>query len=88
MNDNDLVWENNPRQWHQQTARTVDHRFSTFDEFASFARNSKKAGVSVLMLVQIQKTEACPGMHRMRRKDWNHARYMAHQAPSHTLFIR
>ena len=60
-NDLDLVWKNDPRQWHQQLARIVDHRFSTFDAFESYAVKAKKAGASALMLVQIQKTEACPG---------------------------
>jgi hypothetical protein len=31
----DLAWENNPKQWHQQMARIVDHRFTTFDELVS-----------------------------------------------------
>ena len=39
----------------------MDHRFTTFDELYTFATDAKKAGVSALMLVQIQKTEACPG---------------------------
>ena len=60
-NDSDLVWRDNPRAWHQQIARIVDHRFTTFPELLSFARDAKQAGASVLMLVQIQKTEACPG---------------------------
>ena len=57
----DLVWQQNPRQWHQQTARIIDHRFSTFPVLRDFAVKARKAGVSALMLVQIQKTEACPG---------------------------
>jgi len=57
----DLAWVDEPRAWHQQLARIVDHRFLTFDRLESFARKAKLAGVSVLMLVQIQKTEACPG---------------------------
>ena len=57
----DLVWRDAPRAWHQQLARIVDHRFSTFDELLTFARKAKKAGVSAIMLVQIQKTAACPG---------------------------
>ena len=60
-NDADLVWRDTPNAWHQQLARIVDHRFSTFDELVTFARNAKKAGVSALMLVQIQKTASCPG---------------------------
>ena len=57
----DLVWRDAPHAWHQQAARIVDHRFTTFPELLSFARDAKQAGASVLMLVQIQKTEACPG---------------------------
>ena len=57
----DLVWVNSPRAWHQQLARIIDHRFTDFDTMKSFALDAKKAGVSALMLVQIQKTEACPG---------------------------
>ena len=60
-NDSDLVWRDNPRAWHQQIARIVDHRFTTFDELARFSRDAKRAGVSVVMLVQVQKTAACPG---------------------------
>ena len=60
-NDTDLAWTNNPRQWHQQTARIVDHRFFNFSVFKKFATDAKKAGVSALMLVQPHKTEACPG---------------------------
>ena len=60
--DVDLVWRDDPGAWHQQTARIIDHRFTTFDTMAQFAMNAKKAGVSVLMLVQIQKTSACPGL--------------------------
>jgi hypothetical protein len=57
----DLVWKNDPRQWHQQVARIVDHRFSTFDAFEEYATKAKQGGAGALMLVQIQKTEACPG---------------------------
>ena len=57
----DLVWQDVPNAWHQQLARIVDHRFSTFDALLRFARGAKKAGVSALMLVSIQKTRACPG---------------------------
>ena len=46
----DLVWQDNPRAWHQQLARIVDVRFNSFGKFASFARQSKTAGVSALML--------------------------------------
>ena len=60
-NDTDLDWQNIPSSWHQQTARTIDHRFTTFKTLLSFARKAKRAGVSVLMLVQIQKTKECPG---------------------------
>ena len=59
--DRDLVFVDAPGAWHQQVARIVDHRFSTFDELFRFALDAKKAGVGALMLVQIQKTEACPG---------------------------
>ena len=59
--DGDLAWREAPGAWHQQLARIVDHRFTTFDELYTFATDAKKAGVSALMLVQIQKTEACPG---------------------------
>lgn len=57
----DLVWVDAPGAWHQQIARIVDHRFSTFAELSTFARNAKKAGVSALMLIEIQNTKACPG---------------------------
>ena len=57
----DLIWKENPKAWHQQMARTVDHRFTTFAELEEFALNAKKAGVSNLMLVQVQKTASCPG---------------------------
>ena len=60
-NDSDLVWRDNPRAWHQQIARIVDHRFTTLAELRHFALNAKKAGVSALMLIEIQKTAACPG---------------------------
>ena len=39
----------------------MDHRFTTLDELITFARHAKRAGVSALNLVQIQKTAACPG---------------------------
>ena len=35
--DSDLFWEDYPRAWHQQLARIVDHRFTTFNELRSFA---------------------------------------------------
>ena len=57
----DLVWRDDPRAWHQQMARIVDHRFSTFGELRRFALDAKKAGVSALMLVEIQNTRAGPG---------------------------
>ena len=59
--DADLVWRDAPNAWHQSLARIVDHRFSTFPALLAFARDAKKAGVSALMLVDIQKTEQCPG---------------------------
>lgn len=60
--DADLIWRNDPGAWHQQIARIVDHRFTTFEDMARFALEAKRAGVSALMLVQIQKTSACPGL--------------------------
>ena len=60
-NDDDIVWANNPKQWHQQMARTVSHRFQSFDEFKSFARAAKQAGISSLMLVGVNKIASCPG---------------------------
>ena len=57
----DLIWRDDPRAWHQQLARIVDHRFSTFNELRRFALDAKKAGVSALMLIEIQDTRACPG---------------------------
>lgn len=59
--DADLVWEDVPGAWHQSLARIVDHRFSTFDALYKFAIDAKKAGVSALMLVSIQRTRSCPG---------------------------
>ena len=59
--DDDLLWHDAPGAWHQQAARIVDHRFFNFDTLLAFARNAKKAGVSAIMLVEIQKTAACPG---------------------------
>merc|ERR1719327_612680 len=59
--EDDLAWKQTPNAWHQQAARIVDHRFSTFAELRTFAMNAKKAGVSVLMLVQLQKSARCPG---------------------------
>ena len=38
----DLVWRAAPNAWHQQLARIVDHRFSTFDELLRFARDAKQ----------------------------------------------
>eukprot|EP01043_Picozoa_sp_COSAG02_P000275 COSAG02_NODE_5_length_66751_cov_63.939148_21_plen_479_part_00 len=61
VDDDDLVWNEDPRAWHQQSARTVLHRFSTFQNFQQFARESKQAGVSMLMLMRVQKVDACPG---------------------------
>ena len=57
----DLLWVDAPNAWHQQLARIVDHRFSSFDELLRFARGAKRAGVSALMLVDVQKTSQCPG---------------------------
>ena len=59
--DNDLLWVDDPRSWHQQACRIVDHRFSTVVELKSFALRAKQAGVSSLMLVQVQQTKMCPG---------------------------
>ena len=39
----------------------IENRFSTFDELYRFAHDAKKAGVSALMLIEIQKTKQCPG---------------------------
>ena len=61
VSNDDLRWVNNPKQWHQQTARTVDHRFSTLAELRSFARGAKQAGVSTLMLVGVNRIGECPG---------------------------
>ena len=60
--DDDLAWQDNPRAWHQQTARIKDHRFLDFPTMRDFARQQKAAGVSVLMLVQIHRTDQCPGV--------------------------
>ena len=61
QDDADLVWRDDPRQWHQQIARIVDHRFTNFEAMRAFATNAKRAGVSVVMLVQVHRTESCPG---------------------------
>ncbi len=55
VNGDDLVWKDNPKAWHQQIARTIDHQFSTLEELESFALDAKRAGVSVLMLEKINK---------------------------------
>ena len=39
--DADLVWRDAANSWHQQLARIVDHRFSTFDELRRFAPGLK-----------------------------------------------
>ena len=59
--DSDLAWVDAPNSWHQSLARIVDHRFSTLAELRRFAIRAKKAGVSALMLVQINKVSQCPG---------------------------
>jgi len=61
VDETDLAWNEEPNAWHQQAARIVDHRFTTLPELRVFAMNAKKAGVSVLMLVQLQKSANCPG---------------------------
>jgi len=61
VNGNDLMWRNNPKAWHQQTARTIDHQFTSLKELAAFAKAAKRAGVSTLMLEKINKMDACPG---------------------------
>jgi hypothetical protein len=61
LSGRDIAWKDDPSAWHQSLARIVDHRFITFAELLKFARGAKRAGVSALMLVQIQKTEKCPG---------------------------
>ena len=60
VDHSDFTWRDSPGAWHQQMARIVDHRFSSFDELYTFALNAKKAGVSAVMLVEIQKTSAAP----------------------------
>ncbi|KAL1499974.1 hypothetical protein AB1Y20_012653 [Prymnesium parvum] len=57
----DLAWHDAPNAWHQQLARIVDHRFYTFAALRRFALDARRAGVSALMLVSIQKTRRCPG---------------------------
>jgi len=57
----DVQWRETPNAWHQSLARIVDHRFHSFDVLEDFALTAKKAGVSVLMLVEIHKTASCPG---------------------------
>ena len=59
--DSDLFWVDTPNAWHQSLARIVDHRFTTFAELHRFALRAKKAGVSALMLIQINKVGSCPG---------------------------
>ena len=44
-NNTDLVWFDDPSAWHQQLARIVDHRFSTFKELKEFAQKAKVAGL-------------------------------------------
>ena len=59
--DSDLVWRDNPRAWHQQIARIVDHRFTAFDELARAARRGRCC-VSVARDARAgAKTAACPG---------------------------
>ena len=57
----DVAWRDDPRSWHQQAARIVDHRFLSFAELRSFAMQAKRAGASALMVVQPQDTVDCPG---------------------------
>lgn len=57
----EMRWVEAPAGWHQQLARVVSHRYSSFDELRAFAADAKRAGVSALMLVAVQKTQACPG---------------------------
>lgn len=57
----DLAWRDHPAAWHQQLARIVDHRYSSFRTLRRFAVEAKQAGVSALMLVSVQKTKQCPG---------------------------
>eukprot|EP00039_Didymoeca_costata_P024595 m.10794 g.10794 ORF g.10794 m.10794 type:complete len:91 (+) comp4319_c0_seq2:121-393(+) len=57
----DLEWRETPRAWHQQLSRIVDHRFTTLEALEKFALHAKAAGVSAVMLVQVQKTADCPG---------------------------
>jgi hypothetical protein len=59
--DEDLRWVEHPQSWHQRAVRILDHQFSTFAELKQFATNAKKAGVSVVQLVGVQKRASCPG---------------------------
>ena len=59
VND-DLKWTDDPSAWHQQISRILDHRFSTFAELRHFALSAKKAGASVLMLIQVPPLSTMP----------------------------
>eukprot|EP01051_Picozoa_sp_SAG22_P002215 SAG22_NODE_98_length_20720_cov_17.226662_2_plen_1113_part_00 len=59
--DEDLRWVDRPQSWHQQAVRILDHQFSTFAELKRFATDAKRAGVSVVQLVGVQKRQQCPG---------------------------
>lgn len=61
VNTSDLAWVDSPGAWHQQLARIVDHRFTTFAELKVFLTAAKQAGAGAVNLVQIQQTEDCPG---------------------------
>ena len=60
--DNDLAWVEQPQAWHQQAIRIVDHPFTTLVELREFGLQARKAGVSVVELVGVQKTKSCPGV--------------------------
>ena len=59
--EEDLQWAENPQAWHQQAVRILDHQFRSFAELKIFATNARKAGVSVVQLVGVQKRASCPG---------------------------
>lgn len=61
VNTSDLAWVDSPGAWHQQLARIVDHRFTTFAELKVFLTTAKQTGAGAVNLVQIQQTEDCPG---------------------------
>lgn len=44
VNTSDLAWVDSPGAWHQQLARIVDHRFTTFAELKVFLTAAKQVG--------------------------------------------